>query len=327
MGSALPADWTRPRARPECNPQTASVQSGGRRIVRALALEARIRPRGPYSLRLSARVAGDATRTARDGLLTCVLAVDGRLERGLAWQRTDATLVLRADSEQGVEQLRFVLGTEDDHSDFFRRFARDPLIGEATRQLRGLRPLRLPTVAHALLRALCGQLIQARRARQIERAVVRAATASLDGLHASPTSEALARFSPAELRSLGLHARRGATLVRLCRELELERLRELPTEAAAARLERERGLGPWSVGVVCLEGLGRVERGLVGDLGLVKLLAALRGRWVEGWETAELLEPYGEWAGLASVYLLAGWGAGLVPAARVGAGAARAVAA
>ena len=38
---------------------------------------------------------------------------------------------------------------------------------------------------------------------------------------------------------------------------------------------------------------------------MIKLLASMRGRRVEGWETAELLEPYGEWAGLASVYLLA----------------------
>jgi 3-methyladenine DNA glycosylase/8-oxoguanine DNA glycosylase len=34
---------------------------------------------------------------------------------------------------------------------------------------------------------------------------------------------------------------------------------------------------------------------------------------VEGWETAELLEPYGEWAGLASVYLLQAYRLGLVP--------------
>jgi 3-methyladenine DNA glycosylase/8-oxoguanine DNA glycosylase len=87
-----------------------------------------------------------------------------------------------------------------------------------------------------------------------------------------------------------------------------------PTEAIVRRLERERGLGPWSIGVVCLQGLGRVDCGLVGDLGLVKLLRTLRGRPVESWETAELLEPYGEWAGLASVYLLAGFGRGLLPA-------------
>ena len=95
--------------------------------------------------------------------------------------------------------------------------------------------------------------------------------------------------------------------------LEWVLLTSLPTETVARRLEQERGLGPWSAGVVCLEGLGRYERGLVGDLGLTKLLSAMRGRWVEGWETAELLEPYGEWAGLASVYLLAGHSRGLVP--------------
>ena len=32
-------------------------------------------------------------------------------------------------------------------------------------------------------------------------------------------------------------------------------------------------------------------------------------------ETAELLAPYEEWAGLAGVYLMRGWGAGLVPGA------------
>jgi 3-methyladenine DNA glycosylase/8-oxoguanine DNA glycosylase len=106
--------------------------------------------------------------------------------------------------------------------------------------------------------------------------------------------------------------RRGASLVRLCRSVDLERLRTLPGDGAAERLLRERGLGPWSVGVVFLQGLGRYDRGLVADLGLVKLCSALRGRPVEAWETAELLEPYGEWAGLASIYLLAALGMGLV---------------
>jgi hypothetical protein len=40
----------------------------------------------------------------------------------------------------------------------------------------------------------------------------------------------------------------------------------------------------------------------------------MRGRPVEGWETAELLEPYGRFAGLASLYLLAGYSRGLVAA-------------
>jgi 3-methyladenine DNA glycosylase/8-oxoguanine DNA glycosylase len=273
-------------------------------------VESIVHPRGPYALALSAR--SDATRRLRDGRLTAALPEGGL---GSAWQRSDGRVVLRAPSEEGIERLRFVLALDDDHTPFLRQYSRDPLLKHVIGRLPWLRPMRLSTVAHALLRAFCGQLIQARRARAIERRIVRAATASFDDLQAAPTSADLGRLSPAELRAHGLHARRGAALVRICRDLDLERLKDLPTGVIADRLERERGLGPWSVGVVCLEGVGRPERGLVGDLALVKLCAALWGRWVEGWETADLLEPYGEWQGLASVYLRAAFGRGLIPGA------------
>jgi 3-methyladenine DNA glycosylase/8-oxoguanine DNA glycosylase len=275
-------------------------------------ISAAVRPRGPFSLRLSARLVGDATRTLAGGPLVAALASGGL---GRAWQQPSGLVQLRAPDELGLEELRFMLALDADHSEFLERFRGDPVLGRALPHLRGLRPLRVATVTQALLRAVCGQLIQAKRARAIERNVIRAATPGLDGthLHAPPTPASFAGFAPAELRRLGLGARRGATLVRLCRSVDLERLRSLPTAAAAGRLERERGLGPWSIGVICLEGLGRFERGLVGDLGLVKLCSSLRGRWVEAWETAELLEPYGEWAGLASVYLLAASRLGLVP--------------
>jgi DNA-3-methyladenine glycosylase II len=224
-------------------------------------------------------------------------------------------MVLRAESEDGIERLRFMLAVDDDHSEFLKRFARDPLIGEATMQFQGMRQLRLPTVAQTLLRALCGQLIESRRARQLEMQIVRALTPRVPGsdLHAPPTCATFAPLAPARLRRLGLHARRAAALVRICRSVDLERLHALPTAKAADFIERQRGLGPWSAGVVCLEGLGRHERGLVGDLTLIKLMSRLRGRWVEGYETAELLEPYGEWAGLASLYLAMGFSRGLIP--------------
>jgi DNA-3-methyladenine glycosylase II len=275
-------------------------------------IDAALRPRGPYSLRLSGRLASDATRRVREGRYEATLAVDGALERVLAWQRPDGTICVRAASEAGVEHVRFALGLEDDHSEFLRRFAHDPLIGLATRRMRGLRPMRTATVAHALLRAVAGQLIQASHARAIERLVIRRTTQALDGLHAAPTCAELGRYSPAELQLFGLGARRGSALVRLCRSLELERLKGVPSDGVAARLERERGIGPWSIGVVCLQGLGRYDRGLARDLGLVKLAAALWGRRVEAEETDVLLEPYEEWAGLASVYLLAGYASGLV---------------
>jgi 3-methyladenine DNA glycosylase/8-oxoguanine DNA glycosylase len=270
------------------------------------------RPQGPYSLALSARLAGDATRRFRDGTLTAMLG--GSIAH--AWQAPDGTVTIRSESEVAVQKLRWVLALDDDHSEFLRRFRADPLLGRATVHLRGLRPVRTATVAQALLRAVCGQLVDWKTARNLERRAIKALqprAVAATGLCEPPQTSTFAAAAPFELRRLGLHERRGAALVRLCRSLELERLHDVPTETVVARISRERGLGPWSAGVVCLEGLGRYEHGLVGDLGLVKYLRAVRGRPVEGWETAELLEPYGEWAGLASVYLLAGLGRGLVP--------------
>ncbi len=270
-----------------------------------MPVEADVRPRGPFSLRLSARGSVDG-RSYRDGVFATVLAVDGHVERGIAAQRQDGSLRLRAESEEGLTRLRFVLALDDDHSEFLRRFADDELVGPATRHLRGLRQLRTATVAHALLRAVAGQLITMQEARAIERRVIRAAGSP-------PTTEALGRFAPAELQRLGLSARKATALVRMCRSIDLESLRELDGDAVVTRLQRERGIGPYSVGVVFLEGLGRYDRGINRDLGRVKLLSAIEGRWVEAEETDGLLARYGEWQGLASVYLLAGWSRGLVP--------------
>jgi 3-methyladenine DNA glycosylase/8-oxoguanine DNA glycosylase len=273
-------------------------------------LETTIRPRGPYSLALSARRAHDATRSLRDGVFAAVLA-DG--ERVSAWQLRDGTLVARAATEAGLEQLRFVLGIDDDHTPFLRRFRDDRLLAGPIRHLKGLRPLRTATVTHALLRAVCSQLITGREAHLIEGRVIRASTQSVGELQAPPLPRHLARYAPAELYRFRLPARKATALVRICRSLDPERLRSLSPDAAAARLERERGIGPYSVGLVWTQGLGRYDRGIVGDLGLLKICAAIEGRWVDADDTARLLARYEEWAGLACVYLMAGAGRGLVP--------------
>jgi 3-methyladenine DNA glycosylase/8-oxoguanine DNA glycosylase len=243
------------------------------------------------------------------------LRVGERVEVATARQTLDGSLVLQAESEEGLQRLRFVLAVDADHTEFLRRFARDPLIGETASRFQGMRQLRMPTVAQALLRAFCGQLIDSRRARQLECTIVRAVEPRVggSGLHAPPTCTSLGQYAPVRLRQLGLHASRAAALVRICRATDLERLHTVSATKAAAFIEGQRGLGPWSAGVVCFEGLGHYERGLVGDLGLVKLMSRLRGRWVEAHETAELLAPYGEWGGLAGLYLMMGFKHGLIP--------------
>jgi DNA-3-methyladenine glycosylase II len=259
-------------------------------------VEATFTPRGPYDLR----------RMRRDGLWRAPLPGE---EEAVAWQRHDGRVVVRATSEPAVERARFMLAVDDDHAGFVLRFKRDRLLGPSLRTFHGLRPLRRATVAHALLRAVCGQLVTGQESRRIESRILR-----LAGTRA-PTAADLARLSPAQLRARGLATHRASALVRLVRAGDFERLHDVPTPVVLQRLCRERGFGPWSCGVVCLEGLGRFDHGKVGDLALVKLMSSLQGRWVEAAETAELLAPYEEWQGLAGVYLMAGFAAGLVPGA------------
>ena len=254
-----------------------------------------VTPVGPYRLRLMTR--GESWRGALPGQRAAT-----------AWQRPDGRVVVRAPDEPSLATARFMLALDDDTSGFHERFP-GSLLGPSARALVGYRPRRVATVTHAVVRALCGQLIEARRARAIERAIGYACDDDV------VTQESLRRLPPVALRRLGLAQHRATVLARLAATIDLERLRDVAGDAALARLARERGIGPWSVGVIALEGLGRFDRGLVGDLSLVKLYAALTGRWVEGAETAELLAPYEEWQGLAGEILLLGWARGLVPGA------------
>jgi len=272
-------------------------------------LETTIDPVRPYSLALSARMKSDATRFLRDGALTIAYEAGRAPALARVVQRPDGRLDATVETEDAGEaeaKLRFMLAADDDHSEFLRRFRDDALIGKAVREQAGMRPIRTATVTHALLKAVCGQLIQAKAARALEAKLIRLVCPEHAGLRLPPRRETFHTLTRAELARHGLVSRKASALLRLTAELDLERLHGVSTEVASRRIERERGLGPWSAGMVCLFGLGRFECGLVGDLGLVKLVSAQSGRWVETEETRALLEPYGEWAGLASVYMLAG---------------------
>ncbi|HEX2111793.1 MAG TPA: hypothetical protein VHF67_09580 [Gaiellaceae bacterium] len=286
-----------------------------------MAGEITLEPRPPYSLAESVRLRSDATRFFRDGVLTLVYEAGGAPAFARVRQRSDGSLAVLVDTcsrRAALAHLRFMLAVDDDHAPFLDRFAGDPLLGPAVRSHRGLRPLRVATVTHALLKAVCGQLIQAQAARRLEAGLLRLASPPHAGLRLPPTRATFAGFAPAELERHGLVSRKANALVRLSRELDLERFRTVTSAQLAVRIQRERGLGPWSAAMVALHGLGRFDLGLVGDLGLIKLCTSLRGRPADADDTRELLAPYGEWAGLASVYLLAGtgrgYGGGVAPA-------------
>ncbi len=272
-----------------------------------MLLETTLRPRPPYSLADSSAGTAGGTRRMRGGVLELWDLIDDAPARVRLWQRADGAIEARvsgADPERAHERLRFLLALDVDHAPFLRRARRDPLARVAAWRWPGLRPMRLPTPAHALLAAVCGQLVSGREAARLQRAVLRLATPERDGLRLPPSQADLAGLAAAACAGVGLASRRAAAMGRVARGPSLGRLHGRSTAQIVAAVTREPGLGPWSAGVIAMRGFGRYDHGLVGDLGLMRLWAAVHGAWPAPEETAALLAPYEEWAGLASVYLL-----------------------
>jgi DNA-3-methyladenine glycosylase II len=266
-----------------------------------------LRPRSPYHLRMTLGGVRDGTLRLHDDGAELVFATPAGPAHARVGQRGDGSLAIALDAPDAscaLDRLRFLLGVDDDIAPFFALAERDPLLAGPVARARGLRASRTGTCVHALVRALAGQLVTFSEARRIERGIVFRAGRAHAGLVLSPERADLARLSAAHVCASGLAPRRAAALVRISSLLDLERLSSADPDAVAARLLQERQLGPWSVGTFFLHGLGRYDRGLAGDLGLIRLCGALLGRRAEAADTARLLERYGEWAGLASLYLL-----------------------
>lgn len=269
---------------------------------------ATIRPRGPYRLDQSAWGTGGGTRRWHGRVLRIALRPPSGPATATVRQRhdgaIDASVTTDGDAEDALTELRRVLALDVDPEPFMRMAQRDSLLGPLVGARPGLRPARLGSVAQAAVAALAGQLVTGREAARTHARIVGLVAARRDDLRLPPDTRELRSASVARLRSAGLASRRAATLARLVRAGDLERLHRVPSDSVSAWAAREPGLGAWSAGVIGLYGLGRYDLGLVGDLGLIRLAGALAGRDAGPEDTARLLEPYGEWSGLASVHLL-----------------------
>jgi 3-methyladenine DNA glycosylase/8-oxoguanine DNA glycosylase len=257
-------------------------------------------PRSPYDLRLSIGPP-DAARRFRGGVLELVYPLSSGHAFARVWQRPAGGLGARieaADATEAHDRLAELLGVGLDHRPFLEMAAGDELLSPLRRRLRGLRPLPLASPVQALVRAVCGQLIRSSEALRIERRIMREHGRRHNGLMLPPTAHQLAATHPARFERAGLSPARSVVLQRAARRLRLDRLAGEAADVATRRICREPGLGPWSAGVVMVYGLGRHERGLQGDLALVRLANQL------GVEEPTLLHRYGEWQGMASVWLM-----------------------
>ncbi len=214
-----------------------------------------------------------------------------------------------AAAREGIARMRFVVGVDDDVREFHERFRDDPVIGAAVRAHPGLRVRRTPTPWETLAWAITEQLIEFERAVLIQRRMIRALGPSWAGMRDVPPAEVVAGQAPAQLESFGLASKRALAMRRAAGEVAAGRIDwraaagGLDVADAFARLLAIREIGPWTVEMLALHGLGRLDVVPAGDLGYLELVGALHGRRVDVPEVREFFEPYAPYAGLAGAYL------------------------
>lgn len=266
-----------------------------------------------------ARVRGPAVRRLLhvDGLPAVVGAVVAPDRVHLA-----ASAPTRPAAETALARWRFALGVDDDLRPFHERFRFDPLLGPLIRRDPALRVMRRPEPFEALAWAVVGQLIEADRAAEIEREIVRrhGRRDPATGLRDLPSAAQVAALAPFQLEACGLAASRSLALIRAAREVASGRadLRADDPEPGWRRLRAIPGIGAWTVECLALHGQGRLDVVPAGDLAHLKIVGRLttgrpKVRATEA-QVRAFYARYDPWAGLAAQYLMAAWARGALPA-------------
>lgn len=287
-----------------------------------------MRPPSPF--RIPAYGGEDRVMRVDGGVATRLLHVAGSPVLARAWQRRDGLVALRAEPVEpsvvasprsipapesrragaaelrvAIERMRFALGVDDDLTDFFHRFRRDPLLGPWLRRDPHRRPHRRPWPWEALAWAVVKQLIESGRAARIQRRIVGRWGPRMGRergvLRDVPPPDLIAGRAPAELESMDLSAGRAIALRAVAREIAASRC-DPADPAADQRLLAVPEIGPWTVQCLGLFGRGDPDSLPAGDLIYLKLVGRLArfGRRATVAEVEEFFAPYAPYRGLAA---------------------------
>lgn len=202
-----------------------------------------------------------------------------------------------------------LLGLDVDLTGFYRAAAVHPAVAALARRFRGVKPPRFASLWEALVSSVVfQQLSLASAMATVARLVARVSPVIELGdepLRPFPSPAAVANASEAELRALGLSgakARALRLLAAACASgaLDEAELEALPSPAAAERLVRLPGIGPWTASLVLLRGLGRLDVFPAGDAGARRGLGAL----LPLSEAPAVLERLGRYRGMLYFHLL-----------------------
>jgi len=275
----------------------------------------------PYRLDLTAdalrRLAANVVDTVDEsGTYRRVLADEKGANLVEVSQPDKRSLAVRlhgAHAKRWVPVLARMLGTQVALDEWYARTKPFPWLAYLTRELRGLRPPRYPSLWEAMAHSIVFQQISIHAAASIMRRTVEllGSPVKVDGsaLYAFPLPEALLGASDERFRGAGLSANKVAHL-RSAAQAVLDgfvtekQIEKLPTEEAAKMLAQVRGIGPWSAAVILLRGLGRLDTFPMKDSGVARSIKVLSGN--HDTNVAQLLEALGPVRGMLYFHLLLG---------------------
>jgi len=171
--------------------------------------------------------------------------------------------------DQVAAAVTRMLGLERDLSGFYRLARNDSTLRPLAERLRGMKPVRYPTVFEAFANAVVCQLISVTAGMSVLNRLSEAfgKTISNDGaaMRSFAVAELVARSNPDALRALGLSRQKGEYLINLARlaadpkDRDFGSIDALPDGDAIERLSEIRGVGRWTAEYVLLRGFGRIN--------------------------------------------------------------------
>ena len=296
-----------------------------------------LEPRPPFNFELTAGYhtyfqARSGAETLDGGVYRRLLDLDGRL--ALASVRSVGTVdepelamelrgegLADSDANLAVEQLRWMLGTEQDLTPFYELAGSEPALAGLVTEFRGLHLPRTATLFESLVLAILGQQISAAVARTmrlllIERFGERAEFGEVV-YYSFPRPEAILSSSPEELRTLKLTQRKAEYVYGIAEAAtgaDWAEVWRLPDEEFVRRLTALRGVGNWTAQWAMVRGLARPDALPLGDLALRRGVSRLLrdGEPVNDADVEALAERWRPWRSYATAYLFGAMRSGMV---------------
>jgi DNA-3-methyladenine glycosylase II len=212
--------------------------------------------------------------------------------------------------------LRSMFEPTFDFEHFYAIAKKDAIMRTIAKQLRGLRPIRPPTIFESAIIAITEQQISLHAAAAIRSRLIQkygdTVMRNERTFYGFPTPGSLARAKLAGLRRTGLSATKARCISEFSKRIaddgfDLEGLRRMDDDQVVTELTKFWGIGKWTAEYVLVRGMGHVNSLPADDLGIRRAVsqAYFNGRSISAEQVRKIMmEKFAPYGGISAFYLM-----------------------